>query len=363
MHDPEEDSGNESPLRPPKKESDSWKRIVDGIPAIVCRIAPDGTMTFINPAGVRASGYRRDEIVGGDSWRTFFPGDEYRQVEQMFRDIADGDVRDYEMVATTKDGRRLVISWTSINQYDEAGRLVEIVGFGTDVTKRKQAEKRLGEERKLLRKMLDLQERDRRLVAYEIHDGLAQQLTGGMMQLQAVRQLDDRCSDEAERCFDAGLRLLADGLAEARRLIAGLRPMILDEYGVAAAIDHLIHETEVPEGIEVEFVQESHFDRLAPPLETALFRVAQEALNNALRHSQSSEVHVELGTRDGHVGVAVRDKGIGFDPARVEEKRFGLRGIRERARLLGGKANIDSAPGQGTRIAVEFPLVAKPPDA
>jgi len=363
MHVPKEADGNERPLEPPRHDGDYWTRIIDGIPAIVCGIAPDGTMTFINPAGEQASGYARDEIVGRNSWRTFFPGDEYRQVEQLFRDIADGDVRDYEMLLTTKQGRKRVISWTSINQYDETGELVEIVGFGSDVTGRKRAEEKLREERRLLKQLLDLQERERRLVAYEIHDGLAQQLTGGMMQLQAVRQLQDRYSAEAEQSFEVGLRLLADALAEARRLIAGLRPMILDEFGVVAAIDHLIHETGVCEGPQIEFVHAKRFDRLASPLETAIFRVVQEALTNSLRHSQSNKVRVELAARYGRIQIAIEDWGIGFDPDHVDKKRFGLRGIRERARLLGGQASSESAPGGGTRVAVEFPLVPKPPDA
>ena len=140
--------------------------------------------------------------------------------------------------------------------------------------------------------------------------------------------------------------------------------MILDEFGVVAAIDHFIHETMASEEVQILFVHEIRFNRLASPLETALFRVVQEAVTNAIQHSQSNVVHVELGVRDGLVQVAVRDGGIGFDPTQVEaQQRFGLRGIRERARLLGGQARIESAPGRGTHIAVKFPLVPRPPAA
>ena len=102
--------------------------------------------------------------------------------------------------------------------------------------------------------------------------------------------------------------------------------MILDEFGVVAAIDHFIHETMASEEVQILFVHEIRFNRLASPLETALFRVVQEAVTNAIQHSQSNVVHVELGVRDGLVQVAVRDGGIGFDPTQVEaQQRFGLR--------------------------------------
>ncbi len=204
---------------------------------------------------------------------------------------------------------------------------------------------------------MDLQERERRLVAYEIHDGLAQQLTGGLMQLQALRILKDRHSEKAERDFDTLQQLLSDGLLEARSLIAGLRPIILDELGVVAAIDHLIHETQERDELEIEFVYEENVQRLVPPLETAVFRVVQEALNNARYHSQSDTVLVQLTVRGDRVRVAIEDWGVGFDPNQVQENRFGLRGIRERARLLGGRVQVDSAPGLGTCIRVDFPLI------
>ena len=192
MHVPEEADGNQRPLQPPRHERDYWTRIINGIPTIVCGVTPDGTTTFINPAGEQVTGYAFDEIVGRNWWQILYPGDEYGQVERLLQDSVDGSVHDYEMVLTSKQGRKRVISWTSINQHDETGKLVEIVGFGSDVTERKQAEEKLREDRRFLKQLLDLQERERRLVAYEIHDGLAQQLTGGIMQVQAVRQLKDR---------------------------------------------------------------------------------------------------------------------------------------------------------------------------
>lgn len=128
-----------------------------------------------------------------------------------------------------------------------------------------------------------------------------------------------------------------------------------------AALDCLICEMQGREEPEIEFVRNVQFDRLSPPLETALFRITQEALNNACRHSRSKKVCVTLAEQDGHVRVEVQDWGAGFDPGLVTKNSFGLRGIRERARVLAGQAIVDTAPGKGTRIIVELPLLANTP--
>jgi signal transduction histidine kinase len=137
-----------------------------------------------------------------------------------------------------------------------------------------------------------------------------------------------------------------------------LRPPVLDEYGIVAAIEYLIqeHRDALP---HVDFQHETHFARLPPPLENAVFRVAQEALANVRRHSGCQRAHVQLTQLPGRLRLEVTDRGIGFHPELVSQDRFGVKGIRERARLLGGHAIIDSAPGKGTRVSVEFPLAAE----
>ena len=114
--------------------------ILEGSPAIICRVTPDGVTTFINPAGERICGYRREELVGKNWWETMFPGDEYRQVERLFLAFGRGDVSDYEMTLTTREGQRRTISWSAFNRRDENGSLLEMIGIGNDITDRKRAE-------------------------------------------------------------------------------------------------------------------------------------------------------------------------------------------------------------------------------
>ena len=132
---------------------------------------------------------------------------------------------------------------------------------------------------------------------------------------------------------------------------------MLDAFGIVPAIEHLIRENLAAGGPDVELIAAEQVERLARPVEDAVFRIVQESLTNARRHSQSKKVRVELRHAAGRIHFSVHDWGIGFYPERVSPESFGLRGIRERARLLGGSALIDTAPGKGTCVTVDLPLV------
>jgi PAS domain S-box-containing protein len=119
-----------------RKERDYSAWIIQSTSAIVCGIAPDGATTFVNPAGERITGYCAEELLGRNWWRTFYPGEEYRQVERLFRNFTRGDVRDYEMALRTRSGEKRTIAWNSFNRLDADGNIVEVIGFGSDVTPR-----------------------------------------------------------------------------------------------------------------------------------------------------------------------------------------------------------------------------------
>jgi len=227
----------------------------------------------------------------------------------------------------------------------------------TDISDRKFSQEALQRERHLLRRLLDLHERERQVMAYEIHDGFAQQLTGTLFQLQGFRQQLTKDPQAAQKTLEMGLSSLSGAIDETRRLINGLRPPILDEEGIVAAIDYLICEATEQHGLEVEFVRDLKVNRLAPPLETTVFRIVQESLTNVRQHSGSSKAKVSLTGHDDRLRLEVKDWGIGFNPEEVDESHFGLRGIRERARLLGGMAIVETSAGQGTQISVNLPLL------
>ena len=241
------------------------------------------------------------------------------------------------------------------------GRAAALVFFH-DVTQRRQARIALERERQTLEHMLRASDHERQLIAYDIHDGLAQQLAGGLMQFQIYDHLKATKSAEAQKAYDGGVMLLRQGHFEARRLISGVRPPILDESGVVAAIAHLVNEKSLEQGPAVEFQSKVKFNRLPPVLENVLYRIVQEGLSNATRHSKSEIVRIGLSQHEDRVRIEIRDWGVGFNPKKVQENRFGLEGIRERARLLGGTCKIRSKAGEGTSIVVELALLETRPE-
>jgi signal transduction histidine kinase len=138
-----------------------------------------------------------------------------------------------------------------------------------------------------------------------------------------------------------------------------VRPPILDEEGIVAAVAHLVNEQNRLKGPKIEYRSKVDFDRLAPIAENAIYRIVQEGLANACRHSKSRQVRVSLVQRDERVQIEIRDWGIGFDTRSIQGSCFGLEGIRQRVRLLGGKCRVRSKTGEGTRIFVELPVVVR----
>ncbi|MHB1033398.1 MAG: sensor histidine kinase [Pirellulales bacterium] len=213
-------------------------------------------------------------------------------------------------------------------------------------------------EQQALSRLLDTYEQYRTLVAFEIHDGVVQCLSGALLNLEAsVRILGNQVSATAQEGFERTRQLLHDGIAEARCLMNGLRPEILEDFGIIAALDHLVCESRNRTQANIAWSYRGSFDRLAPPLELTLFRIIQESLANALRHSNSGRVCIALSRETDLIQVIVEDWGCGFDPQKIARNRFGVRGICERAKVFGGKATIDSAPGEGTCIVVDLPFV------
>jgi len=213
-------------------------------------------------------------------------------------------------------------------------------------------------EQQVLNRLVDAYEQYRKLVAYEIHDGVVQCMTGALISLEpSVRSLGDGLPAVAREGLDRTVQLLRDGIVEARRLMNGLRPEVLDDYGLIAAVDHLVRESRSGTQASIEWSHCGDFDRLAPPLETTLFRIIQEGLGNSLRYSESYRVRIALSQEADQIRIVVEDWGCGFDPQAIPQDRFGVRGIRERAKVFDGEATIDSAPGKGTRIVVDLPLI------
>ena len=225
------------------------------------------------------------------------------------------------------------------------------------------ANEHLLREQRLLKQSLRMHDRERQVIAYEIHDGLAQQIIGADMAFQVAGQALAGSSDQANVNFKAGMALLNRCIAETRRLINGVRPPLLDEEGIVAAVKSLLAEEAESGGPELEFRHSPKIDRMEPVLENAAYRIIQEAVTNARQHSGSDKIVVALAMEEEHLHVEVQDWGCGFDPKQKKGKAMGLRGIKKRAKLLGGRAKIQAETGHGTHVVVDLPLVPSDDDS
>ncbi len=203
---------------------------------------------------------------------------------------------------------------------------------------------------------LEICQRDQQLLAYDIHDGFVQPATAAIMNLQAGLAAHKTDAEKASEDVVRGLQFLQESMSQVRWLISGLRPVVLEELGLVAAVEKLVRDTESRTEIRIDWTHQVQFDRLAPTLEMAIFRIIQEALRNAVQHSQSDRIEISLIQSGGTIDVTVRDWGCGFDTSVHKPDHFGLEGMQERARLFGGTARIESSPREGTCVTAEFPL-------
>jgi PAS domain S-box-containing protein len=212
----------------------------------------------------------------------------------------------------------------------------------------------------LVGKLLTAQEEERRRVAYDVHDGLAQTAAAAYQYLQGFARHHIPASARGREQLQEALELVRTTVGEARQVISDLRPTALDDFGLATAVHQQVSSLRA-EGRRVEYTEALGQGRLPAQVETTLFRVAQEALTNVRKHAGPAGVHVTLERLDGAVFLVVRDEGSGFRPgdrtgASPPGEQVGLSGMRERVSLLGGRFEIHSEPGAGTSVIAEVPL-------
>jgi PAS domain S-box-containing protein len=244
---------------------------------------------------------------------------------------------------------------------NERGKPIKILGACLDVTEQRHSESALRQAAQdlhaLTRKLVQAEEAERRRIAGELHDRVGQSLSALNINLDIVLRemagppsLRRRLEDSAE--------LVGRTLESIENVMAELRPPLLDEYGLAAALGWHADEFSRRTGLEV-IVQDAApqaAKKLALDAALALYRIAQEALNNVVKHACAKTVHIDISARDNEIVLVVSDDGHGFDAAAAPRGRWGMSTMRERAEAVGGRFNVDSAPGAGTRIVAEIPL-------
>lgn len=210
--------------------------------------------------------------------------------------------------------------------------------------------------------VIKAQEEERRRVAREIHDGPAQSLANLVFRIEVCEKLLAQNAQEKLLTELYELKLLIkNGLQDVRKIIFNLRPMALDDLGLLPALRRYLEGLQERENLLIELVILGEEVRIGHTLEVGIFRIVQEALNNVVKHARANNVKVTISFSDSQLMIDIYDNGIGFNVAEINDfyqygEHFGLFSMRERAELLNGRIEINSAPGKGTKVCVVVPL-------
>lgn len=351
--------------------------------AIFVRDLERDRILYWNDGAVRLYGWSNQEALGAyvhDFLKTVFP----RPLTEIKRELLLKGFWTGVLVHTTRRGEKITVSsrWTLLR--DSNGIPHGSLELNTDITEQKRAEdalkaaheeleQRVAERtaalseanerlRVLSRRLMEIQEFERRAIARDLHDEIGQALTAIKLNLRELQEIFTGVA--AEKQLADSLEILEQVLQHVRSLALDLRPSLLDELGLVPALRWYVRRQAERAGWEVEFRAEGIANRPSPEVEIACFRVAQEALTNVARHAEAQKVEVCLEMNHREVTLIIRDDGRGFDPLLIRSSALagtsiGLSGMEERVRLAGGQIAIHSATGMGTEIRAAFPANAE----
>jgi PAS domain S-box-containing protein len=328
-------------------------------PQAVALMNVDRQVIRVNREFTRVFGYSPQEVLGRSLTGLIVPEESHHEAEKNMDLAAHGQRVDVEVVRQRKDGCRLQVSVTGV-PVSVPGRQIAVYGIFRDITAQKEAEEELQRSfrqlRELTARLQSVREEERARVAREIHDELGQALTAIKLDLAslmgALRADQEEELDKAESI----LRLIDQTIVSVRRIATELRPGILDDLGLVAAVEWAAQESEARAGTKCHL--DLPHDDIAIDQErtTAIFRIFQETLTNVTRHAEATRVDVRLGRENGKIVLEVRDNGRGIAAEQLSSGRsLGILGMRERALLLGGELTITGAPGKGTTVKVLIP--------
>ena len=321
----------------------------------------DGVVLFWSRGAEVMLGYSKEQAAGKiahDLLCTEFP--------QPFAEIRDQLVHvghwEGDLIKTTRDGRRVVVAGRWALQWGKRGQAPRVLVVNSDITERKRGEESLVLQKEQLRALAErlqsVREEDRKQVARDLHDQIGQILTAIKMDMTwMIRHLPESEVEVLARLRES-TQSINDGVKAVRTICSGLRPGVLDDLGLAAAIEWQASDFASRNGIRCEVSVPLIDLHLDGDRATATFRIFQECLTNVIRHAQANTVRVDLSQEDENILLVVEDDGIGFRESGASNAfgSLGLLGMKERAQFCGGDVHISSSLGNGTKVTVRVPV-------
>ncbi len=325
-----------------------------------------GTIIEMNREAEQSYGWSRDELIG-KSIKTLLLPERYRYWWHLRKQCLSGhEVRNWEGFRVDKYGRVFPTLVTAFPLMDENGRIESVATITKDISDLKKLESELRDSQRRLkelsRKSFEALEADRRTVSRELHDSIGGNLAAIKVALESIAKKILERPDAAAISLEKTILHLAETIKECKRISASLRPEIIDDRGLLATIDwHTRQFSQYYSHIRI--VQQIDVDeqKVPGPLKIVIYRVIQEALNNAAMHSKGDSIYIRLRKTDNFLEAEVEDNGRGFDFNEVYNwgdgmSGYGLKSMRERVEIMGGSFSLHSLPGIGTCIRIGFEI-------
>jgi two-component system CheB/CheR fusion protein len=289
-------------------------------------------------------------VKGRRIWELFRVPEEFEKVQAIFDRLRNGSsASDYESLWMTKSGDRRLISWSSTTLAGAHSEVTHIIATGIDITERKRLEEAV----------LDISAREQRRIAQDLHDDLGQHLTGVAFM---ARVLQDRLSETSPHESVEAAKIVAlvnEAIRRTRDLARGLLPVVAEARGLMSALERLAGEVSDMFRISCRFEARDPVLIHEEALAEHLYHVAQEAVNNAIKHGRASSISIEL-AREADGILTVRDDGAGFHTMAGHRPGIGMQIMQYRAKMIGGSLDVRSTPGRGTVVRCMFPIRDRP---
>jgi PAS domain S-box-containing protein len=337
-----------------RRESETkYRDLVENANSIILELDTRGRVTFFNPFAQQFFGFTEQEIIGRPVVGTIVPktdsqGNDLRsRIKELVRYPERFHNSENENIR--RNGEKVWIAWTNRGLYDKKGRLKEVLCIGIDQTEQKRTAEMLAQQ-----EMEKAAVAERQRLARDLHDAVTQTLFSASLVAAALPKVWAKDPAEGQRCLEELRQLTRGALAEMRMLLLELRPTALTEVGLVDLLRQLTEAAAGRGGFPVSYKVDGKCT-VPPDVQVALYRVAQEALNNVLKHSGASDAAVHLACQADSALLSISDNGAGFNPETVSPKHLGLRIMQERAAGVGATVKVISTEGHGTQVTVAWP--------
>lgn len=322
---------------------------------------------FMNKMAIDTLGYKEEEVVGKTAFDVFIPEESRADTKETIIRVLNGETVSpvyANIPIITRGGERRTIAWHLVAVRSREGKIIGALGSGSDVTERTRSQHQLEESRELLRNLTEhlqsTREEEKKRISREIHDDLGHALAILRMDLAWLKKRLPENRGALLHKVDSMSNSIAVAIQKVKAISAGLRPGLLDDIGLTAAVEWQAEEVEKLTGIRCKVTSNPTEMILDRDRSTVIFRSFQQLLTNVIDHAQATRVEIKITQTSDNIMLEVQDNGIGITEEQINNpKSFGLVGIRERLRFLGGELEIAATNGKGTIAKVAIPLTKR----